>query len=310
MDKLDSMQAFVAVAKTGGFSAAARALGLPTPTVSRRVAELEAALGVRLFERTTRQVVLTATALPYFTACQRMLDDLRDADAAVAGEHRMPKGELSITAPVGFGRQHLQPVALDFLHQYPEVALRLQLVDRVVNLLDEQIDLAVRISALPDSSLVARPLGEIRMVILAAPSYVARHGSPSHPRELANHDCIAWASLGPFKSWLCADAGAEAMFPIRIRLSTTLPESAIDAAIAGVGLVQATSYQAAAAVRSGQLLPVLREFEAAPTPVSLVYPSSRLVPQKLRAFVDFAAPRLGEQLRLVSQVLEGIPAGR
>ncbi len=303
MDKLDSMQAFVAVARAGGFSAAARELGLPTPTVSRRVAELEAALGARLFERTTRQVALTAAAQPYFVACQRLLDDLREADAAIAGEHSTPKGELCVTAPVGFGRQHLQPVALDFLREYPEVDLKLQLVDRVVNLLDEHVDLAVRISALPDSNLVARTLGEIRMVILAAPAYLERHGTPRHPRELAEHACIAWASLGPFKAWLCCEGGVESMFPIRVRLNTTLPESAVDAAVAGLGLVQATSYQAAAAVRAGLLVPVLREFEAAATPVSLVYPSSRLVPQKLRAFLDWAGPRLSERLRLVAEVL-------
>lgn len=303
MDKLDSMQAFVAVARAGGFSAAARELGLPTPTVSRRVAELEAALGVRLFERTTRQVVLTDAAQPYFSTCQRLLDDLREADAVVTGEHRVPKGELSITAPIGFGRQHLQPVALDFLREYPRVDLRLQLVDRVVNLLDEHIDVAVRISALPDSSLVARTLGEIRMVILASPDYLGRCGTPAHPRDLAAHACIAWTSLGPFKSWLCRDAGVEAMFPIGVRLATTMPESAVDAAVAGLGLVQVASYQAEAAVRAGQLVPVLREFEAAPTPVNLVHPSNRLVPQKLRAFLDWAGPRLSKRLRAVAEVL-------
>jgi DNA-binding transcriptional LysR family regulator len=309
VDKLESIQVFVAVAKSGGFSAAARALGVPVPTVSRRVAELETALGVRLFERSTRQVVLTSNAQTYFTACQRLLDDLRDADAAIGGENRSPRGELTVTGPVGFGRMHVQPIALDFLQAFPEVDLRLQFMDRVVNLVDEQVDIAIRISSLPDSSLIARNLGEVRMVICASPDYLERHGVPSHPLDLINHSCISWSSLGPLKSWLCRAEAAgqggpdESMFPIRTRLTTTLPDSALEAAIAGIGLTQITSYLAAEAVRAGQLVPVLRDFEASPTPVSLVYPSNRMAPQKLRAFLDFAAPRLTDRLRAVAEVL-------
>jgi DNA-binding transcriptional LysR family regulator len=285
VDKLESIQVFVAVAKSGGFSSAARALGVPVPTVSRRIAELETALGARLFERSTRQVSLTTEAQSYFTACQRLLDDLKEADAAISGEHKAARGELAVTAPVGFGHHHVNPIALEFLEAFPEVDLRLLMVDRVVNLLEEKIDLAVRISPLPDSSMVAR------------------HGVPKHPNELENFNCISWASLGPFKTWLFKEGDAETMFPIRVRLTSTLPESALQAAVAGLGLVQLTSYVAAEAVRAGQLVPVLRDFEAAPTPVSLVYPSGRLAPQKLRAFLDFAAPRLTERLRSVAEIL-------
>jgi len=304
MDKLESVKVFVAVARAGGFSAASRELGQPVATVSRKVAELEAALGVRLFERSTRQVTLTDNAVAYFEACQRLLDDLRDADATIVGEHRSPKGELSITAPTGFGRQHVQPVATEFLNAYPEVDLRLLLTDRVIGLIDEHADLAVRIKTLSDSSLVARPLGHIKLVVCASPGYLETNGVPTHPAELLDrHQCITWASLGPFKAWSFKVNGADTMVPIRSRVTTTTPDSVMDAAIAGLGLAQMTSYQAEAAVRAGALVPVLRGFEETATPVNLVHPNSRRVPQKLRAFIDFAAPRLAARLKRVGELL-------
>lgn len=303
MDKLESVKVFVAVARAGGFSAASRELGQPVATVSRKVSELEAALGVRLFERSTRQVTLTDHAVSYFEACQRLLDDLRDADAAIVGEHHSPKGELTITAPTGFGRQHVQPVATEFLVAYPAVDLRLLLTDRVIGLIDEHADLAVRIKTLSDSSLVARPLGHIQLVVCASPAYLAARGTPAHPGELLqHHQCITWVSLGPYKAWSFKIDGADTMVPIRSRVTTTTPDSVMDAAIAGLGLAQMTSYQAEAAVRAGALVPVLRGYEETPTPVSLVHPSSRRVPQKLRAFIDFAAPKLTERLDRVAEL--------
>lgn len=303
MDKLDSIRVFVAVARAGGFSAASRVLGLPVATVSRKVAELEESLGVRLLERTTRQVVLTETGRDYCDACQRLVDDLREADDTATGEYRIPKGELTVTAPTGFGRQHLQPVLIDFLREFPEITMRVLLVDRLVNLLDEHVDVAVRINNLPDSSLVARRVGEIKMVVCGGPGYLQKRGAPQHPSELSKHVCISWASLGPQKTWLFSDAGVETMFPVPIRLTATLPDTVVAAAVANLGLAQVTSYQAEAAVRSGQLAPVLREFEAAPTAINLVHPSNRRVPLKLRAFLDFTAPRLQERLQAIAQVL-------
>jgi DNA-binding transcriptional LysR family regulator len=300
MDKLDSIRVFVAVARAGGFSAASRALGLPVATVSRKVAELEASLGARLFERSTRQVVLTDVARGYFESCQRLIDDLRDADDTVMGEYLQPKGELTVTAPSGFGRQHLQPVLIDFMRTFPEVTLRVLLVDRLVNLLDEHVDVAVRINNLPDSSLVARRVGQIRMIVCASPDYLHATGVPTHPGDLSGHACISWSSLGPQKAWLFSDGGVETLFPVSIRLTATLPEMVVAAAVAGLGLAQVTSYQAEAAVRAGHLVPVLRDFEAAPTDIHLVHPSSRRVPLKLRAFLDFAAPRLQERLQTVA----------
>ncbi len=301
MDKLDSIRVFVAVARAGGFSAASRALGLPVASVSRKVADLEESLGVRLFERTTRQVVLTDVARDYFESCQRLIDDLRDADDTVMGEYRLPKGELTVTAPSGFGRQHLQPVLIDFMREFPDVTMRVLLVDRLVNLLDEHVDVAVRINNLPDSSLVARRVGEIRMVVCGSPAYLAAKGVPAHPAELSDHACISWASLGPQKAWLFSESGVETLFPVAVRLTATLPDMVVAAAVADLGLAQVASYQAEAAVRAGQLVPVLRGFEAAPTAVHLVHPSNRRVPLKLRAFLDFAAPRLQERLQSVAQ---------
>ena len=297
------MSTFVAVANAGGFSAAARAIGVPLPTVSRRVADLEAALGVRLLTRTTRRVDLTEQGRTYYAACRRLLDDLRDADEAVTGEYRAPRGDLVVTAPMGFGRLHLQPVALDFLAAYPQINLRFVLVDRVTNLVEEHIDAAIRIADLPDSSLVARPLGDIRMVVCASPAYLARHGSPRHPEDLRRLDCIVWSALGTAAGWWFREGGSDRTFPIRTRLTTTMADSAVTAAEAGLGLVQATSYQVERGVAEGRLVVVLDEFECAPTPVSLVYASNRLVPLKLRAFVDFVAPRLHARLQALGALV-------
>jgi DNA-binding transcriptional LysR family regulator len=303
MDRFESMAAFVAVAKAGGFSAAARSIGIPLPTISRRVADLEADLGVRLLHRSTRQVVLTETGQNYFASCQRLLDDLKDAEEAVTGEYRSPKGDLTITAPMGFGRLHLQPVAVDFLAAYEDINLRMLLVDRVVDLVEDHVDVAVRIADLADSRLIARPLGHVRMVVTASPVYLDRHGTPSHPAELKNHDCIAWSSLGPLDTWWFRDQGRDQSFPVGTRMATTSADSAIAAACSGLGLAQTTCYQAEQGLREGRLTIVLTGYECAVTPVNLVYASNRLVPLKLRAFIDFAAPRLSERLRNVATAI-------
>ena len=304
MDRLESMAAFVAVARAGGFSAASRELGIPLATISRRVGELESALGVRLLRRSTRQVVVTEAGERFFAACQRALEDLRDAEEAVSSEHRTPRGDLMITAPIAFGRLHLQPVALEFLAAHPQIKLRMQLVDRIVNIADEHVDAALRIAHLPDSRLIARTLGSIRVVVCASPAYLKEHGAPQRPEDLMQHDCIAWSILGPRDTWWFQVSGREQQYPIRTRLATTLAESAVDAATAGLGLVQTTSYQASQAVGDGRLVVVLRKFECAVTPVSLVYARDRLLPLRLRAFIDFAAPRMTERLRTVAATVE------
>jgi DNA-binding transcriptional LysR family regulator len=306
MDRLQSMTAFVAVARAGGFSAAAREIGLPLATVSRRVAELEKALDVRLLQRSTRRVALTEAGKAFFATCERVIGDLKDAEDAMRGEYRTPKGELTITAPMGFGRLHLQPLALDFLAAYPEINLRLMLVDRVVDLVEEHVDIALRIAELEDSTMIARHVGTVRMVVTASPAYLERHGAPTHPSQLTGHDCIAWSSLGPLNTWWFRSGHSEQTFPVRTRLATTSAESAIAAARSGLGLAQTTCYQAEQYVRAGELTIVLADFECAPTPVNLMYPSNRLLPLKLRAFIDFAAPRLSARLREIAAAVASV----
>jgi DNA-binding transcriptional LysR family regulator len=282
---------------------------MPLATINRRVVDLERDMGVRLLHRSTRHVVLTEVGQDFFITCERILDELREAQEAASGEYRAPKGMLTITAPMGFGRLHLQPVALEFLAAFPEINLKLLLVDRVVHLAEEHIDLALRISELPDSSLVARPLGSVQMVVSASPAYLERHGLPQEPSDLMRHDCIAWSSVEPLNSWWFREGARDRTFPVRTRLSTSSADSAISAAHAGLGLVQTTSYQAEPGLRDGRLALVLRAFECAPTPVSLVYARQRLLPLKVRAFIDFAVPRLADRLQSIAATLKA-PRGK
>jgi DNA-binding transcriptional LysR family regulator len=305
MDQLASIAAFVAVAKSSGFSAASREIGVPLPTVSRRVAELEEHLGVRLLHRSTRHVALTEEGQSFYVTCGRVLEDLKDAEQAITGEYRVPKGDLVITAPLGFGLLNLQPIALEFLQAYPAINLNLILVDRVVDLVEEHIDLALRIAPLPDSSMVARHLGHVGMVITASPEYLSARGFPEHPDELLAHDCIAWSTTGPSDRWTLQLGNRIQDVPIRTRLSTTSAGSAIAAAEAGLGLAQTTSYQAERSVRNGKLMVLLQKFEPPLTPVHLVYPSNRMIPLKSRAFIDFTLPRLVARLGEIASTLEG-----
>src|SRR5271168_1277155 len=230
MDRFEAMSAFVAVAKAGSFSAAARELGTPLATMSRRVADLEAELGARLLRRSTRGLSLTEQGQIFYEACARILDDIKNAEKSVTGEYRAAKGDLTVTAPGGFGRMHLQPIVIEFLAAYPDINLRLMLADRVVNLVEEHVDAAVRIAELGDSSLIARSLGHVRMVLCASPAYLARRATPKHPRDLATHDCIAWLALGPHRAWWFREMGTDQSFPIHVRMSTTIAESAVAAA--------------------------------------------------------------------------------
>jgi DNA-binding transcriptional LysR family regulator len=302
MDRLEAMSVFAAVAEAQGFSAASRRLGMPLATVSRKVSELEESLGVQLLARSTRRVSLTDTGRQYFEACRRILDDVAEAERAASGEYRSPRGELIITTPIVFGRPHIVPVVTEFLKAYEQVDVQMMLVDRVVDLLDEHIDLALRIGELPDSSLIAVRIGSIGRVVCASPAYLAAHGVPTHPRELAEHHAITFAGLSSPKEWSFRIAGATTRFPVRSRLTVTTAEAALDAAIAGAGLTRVLNYQAAAAVRDGRLVLVLQDFEPEPNPISLVYPSGRLVPLKLRAFLDFAVPRLKARLQEIATI--------
>lgn len=303
MNRLESMRVLLAVVDAGSLSAAGRTLGMPLATVSRKVSELEAALGTRLLVRSTRHLALTEPGHDYVAACRRILEDVGEAERNAAGEYRAPRGELVVTAPVVFGRLHVLPVLVDFLRAYPDVNVRLALGDRIVNLLDEHVDLALRIGTLPDSGMVATGVGSLRRVACASPAYLASAGTPRHPRELRGHTCVQFDALSAGNTWRFRDKGTELPVAIQPRLTVSTAEAAIDAAVAGLGVTCVLSYQAEAAVRGGQLALLLESFEPAPVPVSLVYSSQGRLPLKLRALLDFAAPRLRARLQSTAEAL-------
>lgn len=295
MDRFESMQVVVAAVDAGSLSAAGRRLGMPLATVSRKVSELEAQLKTRLLNRTSRKVTLTEAGELYVAASRRILDEVHEAERAASGEYSAPKGDLVITAPVVFGRLHVLPVVTDFLKAHPEIDIRLLLSDRLAALLEERIDVAVRIGELPDSSLIAARVGSIRHVVCASPAYFAARGRPARPADLATHDCITFEGLASPGSWNIGKKDKSVVVHSRLVVNTA--EAAIDAAIAGLGITRVLSYQVANAVAAGTLATVLQEFEPSPWPVSLVFGGQRPLPQKLRAFLSFATPRLKEALR-------------
>jgi DNA-binding transcriptional LysR family regulator len=296
MDRLESMSILIAAVEAGSLSAAGRRLGMPLATVSRKVAELEAHLKTRLLNRTSRKLTLTDAGETYLAACKRILDAVEEAERGASGEYSAPKGELIISAPILFGRMHVLPVAIEFLADFPDVDLHMVFSDRVVNLLDERVDLAVRIGDLPDSSLLARRVGSIGRVVCASPAYLAKRGTPNTPLDLREHSCITFEGLMSGATWMFAGKEPVSTVEVRSKLTVNTAQAAVDAAIAGVGITRVLSYQVADAVRTGSLAVVLREFEPAPSPVSLVYTGGRFLPLKVRAFLDFAAPRLKDRL--------------
>lgn len=296
MDRFESMSILVAAVDAGSLSAAARRLGRPLTTVSRKISDLEAHLGTRLLNRSSRRLTLTDAGRSYLAACQRILEDVREAERAAAGEYSTPRGELTVTAPLVFGRLHVLPIVSEFLKAYPEIDIRLVLADRPVNLFEEGVDLAVRIGDLPDSGLIATRVGAIRRVLCASPKYFVTHGMPKNPGELTAHACVTFEGLMSPEAWSFMIGKSKTSVPIHSRLIVNTAEAAIDAAIAGVGITRVLSYQIAEAIQADKLTIALQEFEPTPWPVSLVYGGGGLVPLKLRAFLDFTAPRLKGRL--------------
>jgi DNA-binding transcriptional LysR family regulator len=305
MDRLEAMAVLLAVVDAGSLSAAARRLGTPLPTVSRKVAELEAHLHTRLLHRTTRQLSLTEAGASYVAACRRILDEVGEAERIATGEYATPKGELAVTAPVVFGRLHIVPVVAEFLAEYPDIDIKLLLTDRVVHMMEEQVDVALRIGQLPDSSLRAIGVGMVRWVTCASPAYLDKHGVPKAPRELAGHHCISFDVMESRRAWVFGSGKSALSVPVLSRLEVNTAEAAIDAATLGVGLVRVLSYQVAGALAAGSLKLVLEDFESAPFPISLVHKGQTPLPLKLRAFLDFVAPRLRER---TAQLLTAPPA--
>jgi len=298
MDRLDAMAIAVTVQELGSLSAAARLLRMPLPTVSRRLSDLEAHLNARLFNRSTRRLTLTDAGETYIAACKRILEDVRETEHTVSGEFTTPRGELVISAPIVFGRIHVLPVIVAFFQAYPEVTVSLSLSDRMVGLLEDHVDLALRIGELEDSRLIATRCGSTRRVVCGSPEYFSQHGTPKHPTDLASHAAVIFETVTSSNAWVFAADRSDIAVPMRRQLIVNTSEAAIDAAIAGVGVTRVLSYQIEHAVKAGTLVAVLRRFEPESLPISLVHDNQRRVPLKVRAFLDFAAPRLRARLSL------------
>ncbi|HZC56722.1 MAG TPA: LysR family transcriptional regulator, partial [Xanthobacteraceae bacterium] len=270
MDRLDAMSVLVSVVETGSFSAASRKLGAPLPTVSRKVSELEAHLNTRLLIRSTRKLTLTDAGAAYVAASKRILEQVGDAERAASGEYSSPRGDLVVAAPIVFGRLHVLPAVNEFLANYPDIDVRLLLSDRNVHLIDDHVDLAVRIGALADSSMVAVRVGSVRRVVCASPTFLAGHGTPKAPEDLSALACVTFDALTSSTVWnfTTADSRTERAVALRSRLSVNTAEAAVDAAISGVGVTRVLSYQAANAVAEGKLRIVLAKYESEPLPIN------------------------------------------
>src|ERR1700722_4899885 len=286
MDRLDAMQAFVTVADLHGFAPAARKLGLSPSAVTRLIAALEDRLGARLLQRTTRQVALTDIGARYLERARRILADVEEAEGAAEGERIRPSGRLGVSAPVGFGRLHVSPVMSAYLKRYPEVSSELRLADRMINLVEDGVDLAVRIGHLADSTLVARHVGEMRRIVVASSGYLEAHGEPKTPEAGASHETIQFGATAAPPDWRFVGDGSEVRVTPAPRFITNSSDAAIQYAEAGGGLTRGMFYQAADALKKGRLRIVLAKFEQPPLPIHLVYPTSRLLSAKVRTFID------------------------
>ena len=295
MDRFDAMSVLLTVVQEGSISAGARRLHAPLATVSRKIADLERHLGTRLLVRTSRRIALTDAGQGFVEATRQILERLEEAERAAAGEYSEPRGELSLTASVMFGRRHVLPLAADFLMAHPLIDLRLSLVDRQVNLIEEHLDIGVRLGHLEDSALLAAKVGQVRRLICASPAYLVRRGVPMAPADLAGHDGISLRAFSTSPGWNFRGDN-DALVEPRPRVSLNTVEAAIDAAVAGLGLVRLLSYQVVDELRAGTLVPVLENFAPAPIPVQLVYAGQGLLPVKVRAFLDWAVPRLRARL--------------
>jgi DNA-binding transcriptional LysR family regulator len=289
MDRLDAMQAFVLVADLRGFAPAARKLGLSASAVTRLIAALEDRVGARLLQRTTRSVTLTDVGARYLERARRIVADVEEAEASAQAERTQPSGRLVVSAPIGFGRIHVTPLISNWLKRYPEVAGELRLSDRMVNLVEDGVDCAVRIGHLADSTLVARNVGDMRRIVVAAPDYLARRGEPKTPPAIPSHDTIQFGAITAMPEWRFVEGGAEIRVACTPRFTTNSADAAIWHAEQSGGLTRVLAYQAAEAIGKGKLKVVLADFEQPPLPIHIVYPTSRLLSAKVRTFIDLVS---------------------
>jgi DNA-binding transcriptional LysR family regulator len=291
MDRLDAMAVFVRVAETGSLSAAARAVGVSLASVSRNVATLEAALGVRLINRTTRRLALTDSGRLFYQRAIRILDEVGELEQALSDRAAIPSGRLHIAAPSLLGRMHVSPLLPDFLARYPEVAVDLTLADHALDMIESGVDLALRIGSLANSTVLARRLGNIHLVVCAAPGYLERRGEPRVPDELVDHDCLVFAPVPEGAEWHFQCGGATLALQVPARLRANTLEPLVAAAVGGSGLVRAPCWQVAEHIAERRLVRVLAAYERPPAPIHALFPPGRLVPAKVRAFVDFLVAR-------------------
>lgn len=294
MDRLEAMGMLLEVVERGSLSAAGRALRVPVATLSRRLNDLEAQLGSQLLVRTTRKVTLTDAGLAYVEAARRILEQVDEAERAAAGEFQEPKGEFILTAPAMFGRLHVLPLVAEYLERYPRINIRLILADRNMHLVDDHVDMAVRIGSLPSSSLIATRLGSMRKVLCASPELLARVGRPQQPEALTQLPCITVDAALLSPGWRFADG---VQVPIMPRLAVTTTDAARAAALAHVGFTRLLHYQVVDALQAGTLQALLLAHEPEPVPVHLVHAARGQMPLKLRCFIDFAVPRLRQVLQ-------------
>lgn len=286
MDRIDAMQAFVAVADLEGFAPAARKLGLSPSAITRLIAALEERLGARLLQRTTRQVTLTDAGSRYLERARRILADVEEAEDAVESERTRPEGRLVISAPFGFGRLHVSPVVSAYLKRYPDVGVDLRLSDRRINLVEDGVDLAVRLGHLPDSTLVARHVGQMRRIVVASAGYLKLRGEPKRPADLSTHDTIQFGAMTATPDWRFMEDGQEIRITPTPRFTSNSSDAAIQYAEQDGGLTRVMAYQAAESLKARRLRIVLAEFEQPPVPIHVVYPTSRLLSAKVRTFID------------------------
>jgi DNA-binding transcriptional LysR family regulator len=286
MDHFHLMSVYVAVAEEAGFSRAARRLGISPPAVTRAVHTLEHELGVKLLTRTTRQIRVTEAGSRYLEDARRILAEVAEAGEAAAGINAAPRGNLAVTAPALFGRMYVMPGIVDYLRRYPDMTVSALFVDRVVNLIDEGLDVGIRIGELPDSTMRAIRAGQVRRIVCAAPAYLKAHGIPRRPADLARHVVIAASGVSPLAEWKFSGAGKPAVVRIQPRLTVTSNDAAIAAALAGFGVTRLLSYQITPHLAAGKLKIILDEFEPPPLPIHVLHREGRQASAKVRAFVD------------------------
>jgi DNA-binding transcriptional LysR family regulator len=292
MDRFQALQVFVNVAENGGFAAAGRKLSMSPPSVTRIVSSLEEHLGTALFVRTTRSVGLTEAGERFLEDSRRVLTELAEAEEAAVGSHVTPRGELRITAPVQFGSMFVTPVLGDYLDNHQHVTARAIFVDRIVNMIDEGLDVAIRIGDLPDSSLIATRVGSIRFTVFASPDYLARRGTPGHPNDLSDHKLIDPSPSGANPYWVFRKNGKSFSIRHTPRLQINTIDAIRDQVARGWGISRLRSYQIAPLIAEGRVVPLLESFEPPPEPIHVIHQEGRLASAKVRSFVDFMVERL------------------